>query len=73
MSELLALNDLELFDSRDDPAEMRTLALDVKGNAEAIMATNGKLNALIQDELGADTGSYLPPDVGGWNHQVVVD
>lgn len=59
MEELLAKNDLELFDLQQDPQETRNLAVDIKTNGELIMMLNDKLNRLIQSEVGIDDGSFL--------------
>ena len=64
---LFALNDVELFDTQNDPLERRNLALDVKRNGDLLEAMNGKLNALIEREVGEDVGQMLPGGVdGGW-------
>jgi arylsulfatase A-like enzyme len=60
LDELRARNDLELYDLRNDPDEVRNLAVDVNANRELIMAMNAKLNALIAREIGVDDGSFLP-------------
>ncbi|MGX5089358.1 sulfatase-like hydrolase/transferase [Enterobacter sp. UPMP2052] len=59
-SELLALNDIELYDLQSDPHEMINLAND-KRHLPLIMALNGKLNALYTDEISEkDDGSWIP-------------
>ncbi len=64
---LFALNDVELFDTQNDPHEMNNLALDREKNADLLMAMNAKLNRLIADEVGEDVGQMLPGGVdGGW-------
>lgn len=60
LEELLALNDLELFDLQNDPLETQNLAADRSRNRELIAAMNDKLNALIDREVGVDDGSFLP-------------
>lgn len=57
MEELLASNDLELYDLKNDPNETNNLALDMEANWELILEMNEKLNALIADEIGVDDGS----------------
>ena len=64
MEELLAANDLELFDLKTDPAETNNLAVSVKDHSELILAMNEKLNGLIREEVGEDVGQMLP-DVEG--------
>jgi arylsulfatase A-like enzyme len=58
--ELIAKNDLELFDLQNDPAEMNNLSMNPKQNAELIMAMNKLTNDLIAQEVGVDDGSFLP-------------
>lgn len=60
MEQLVASNDLELFDLENDPLEMNNLAVDQRGNGELIMAMNEKLNVLIAAEVGEDIGQMLP-------------
>ena len=52
MEQLTSRNDLELFDHRDDPNETANLAVDVERSHDLIMAMNGKLNAIIEEEVG---------------------
>jgi arylsulfatase A-like enzyme len=74
LAELLAGNDVELFDLRDDPHEMHNLAADPRRHDDLLMAMNRKLNALIEEEIGSDEGDYLPMSgFGGWNLQVAVE
>jgi arylsulfatase A-like enzyme len=64
--ELIANNDLELFDLQNDPAEINNLAMNPKQNAELIMAMNKLTNELIAQEVGVDDGSFLPIRNGKW-------
>ena len=64
---LLKTNDVELFDLRTDPHELKNLALDPKKNADLLMAMNAKLNKLLDAEVGEDNGQMLPGGVdAGW-------
>ena len=59
METLLAMNDLELYDLRDDPLEARNLAVDVRKHGELLLSLNAQLNRLIEQEIGVDDGSFL--------------
>jgi arylsulfatase A-like enzyme len=63
---LIARNDLELYDLRDDPEEVRNLAADPKASGDLIMAMNAVLNARIAEEVGEDDGRFLPIRNGKW-------
>lgn len=68
MAELLANNDVELFDLAADPDENHNLARDPETHRDIILAMNEKLNQLITDELGEDDGRYIPPlDGARWD------
>lgn len=58
--QLLAMNDLELYDLDSDPQEMNNLARDPEHHRDLIMAMNQKLNARYRQEIGEDDGSFLP-------------
>ena len=60
LEELYASNDVELFDHESDPQEMRNLAADGQRNDDLLVAMNDKLNALVESEVGEDTGQMLP-------------
>ncbi len=64
LDELFKWNDVELYDLQRDPDETNNLANDRPGNAELLMAMNGKLETLIRAEIGKDDGRELP-DVAG--------
>jgi hypothetical protein len=66
MEELVAKNDLEVYDLQSDPEEMNNLALDARKNGELILALNKVLNERIADEVGVDDGSSLPIRDGKW-------
>ena len=58
--EVLANNDLELFDLVADPDEMNNLAAKPQDNKDLIMRMNGLLNRMIAKEVGVNNGSFLP-------------
>lgn len=58
--ELLANNDIELFDTLMDPDETNNLALNVAENQALITQLNDKMNRVIAREIGYDDGSFLP-------------
>ncbi|WP_295140343.1 sulfatase-like hydrolase/transferase [uncultured Reyranella sp.] len=66
LEELLAKNDLEVYDLQADPDEMANLALDPKKNGELILALNQVMNGRIAEEVGVDDGSFLPIRNGKW-------
>lgn len=55
--DLLANNDIELYDLNNDPDEMKNLAADPETNKELIMEMNALLNETIAAEIGVDDGS----------------
>jgi arylsulfatase len=57
---LLARNDLELYDTQQDPDEIVNLAAQPEAHRDRILALNAKINALIDTEVGADDGSIYP-------------
>jgi hypothetical protein len=63
--DLIAHNDLELYDLREDPEEINNLAMDA-ANTDLIKAMNAKLNERIAEEVGDDDGSFLPIRDGKW-------
>jgi len=66
MEDLVANNDLELYDLQEDPDEMNNLAMDLKTNGELVMALSKLTNDLIAAEVGVDDGSFLPIKDGKW-------
>jgi len=60
MEQLFANNDLELFDVSNDSLEMNNLAVNKGQYGEIIEMMNGKLNLLIEQEVGDDVGQMLP-------------
>lgn len=67
MEQLFAMNDIEIYDHRNDPAEMDNLALDPKRNGELIAALNQETNRRIAEEVGIDDGRFLPIRDGKWH------
>ncbi len=63
--DLIAHNDLELYDLQEDPEEINNLAMG-SANADLVMAMNEKLNERIAEEVGDDDGSFLPIRDGKW-------
>ncbi|EPK7361040.1 sulfatase-like hydrolase/transferase [Kluyvera ascorbata] len=58
--QLLALNDLELYDLQTDPGEQLNLAINKQQHKQLIMTMNEKLNALYAAEIGIDDGHFMP-------------
>jgi arylsulfatase A-like enzyme len=67
MESLLANNDLEIYDLKNDPEEINNLALDVKKNGELILALNQMTNERIAQEVGIDNGDFMPIRNGKWH------
>jgi arylsulfatase len=66
LEELFRYNDVELYDLKTDPNEMRNLAIDRRTNGELLLAMNKKLNDIISFEVGSDNGEFLPENKAGW-------
>jgi len=66
LKEILAYNDIELFDLKNDPQEMHNLTSDTKKYAALIVSMNDKLNQIIKEEVGVDDGSSLPLHGKNW-------
>lgn len=64
VQQLLADNDVALYDLQSDPEEMDNLADPAHPRYdEALLSTmNQKLNALIAEEVGDDTAMFTPPE-----------
>jgi arylsulfatase A-like enzyme len=54
---LLAHNDLELYDTGADPDELVNLAARPETQKDLILALNAKVNSLIANEIGVDSGA----------------
>ena len=63
--ELTGLNELELYDLKNDPQEMNNLAMNPDKHKKLIMRMNQKLNKLIAGEVGKDIGPELK-DYNDW-------
>lgn len=63
IGQLLANNDIELFDLHADPDEMNNLGVDTVANKDLIMRMNALLNRMIAREVGVNDGSFLPRDL----------
>jgi arylsulfatase len=67
LEQIYAHNDIELYDREKDPDEMVNLAAKRGTASELVMAMNGKLNRLIDAEVGEDRGQMLPGGIdAGW-------
>jgi arylsulfatase len=62
--QLLADNDVALYDLQSDPEEMDNLAnpSHPKYDEKLLSAMNQKLNALIREEIGQDKAMFTPPE-----------
>jgi arylsulfatase A-like enzyme len=60
LAELFKHNDVELFDLKTDPEEMKNLAVDKAANAELIATMSDKLERMIKVEIGVDDGREMP-------------
>jgi arylsulfatase A-like enzyme len=60
LKELTDNNDLELYDTWQDPDETNTLVADFDAHRELIEQLNQKMNRVIAREIGKDDGSFLP-------------
>ena len=64
VQQLLADNDVALYDLQSDPEEMDNLANPAhpKYDEALLSAMNQKLNALITEEIGEDAAMFTPPE-----------
>src|SRR5262245_4882051 len=63
LEQIFKYNDVQLFDLKDDPDEVRNLALDREKNGETILRLNARLNDLMAKEVGVNDGKFLPEAV----------
>jgi arylsulfatase len=63
LDDLLKHNDVQVFDLKEDPDEMRNLALTPERNKDTILRLNTLLNDLMRREVGENDGSFLPKEV----------
>ena len=60
LEQIFTYNDVQLFDLKEDPDEVRNLALDPEKNRETILRMNELLNDLMAREVGVNDGKFLP-------------
>ncbi len=60
-------NDLELYDTHNDPDEVLNLAIRPDQYRAEIERLNAMVNALIEQEIGVDNGSEFPGEVARYN------
>ncbi len=65
VQQLLADNDVALYDLQSDPEEMDNLANPAhpRYDEALLSAMNQKLNALISEEIGEDKAMFTPPEI----------
>jgi arylsulfatase len=63
LDQLFKHNDVQVFDLKNDPEEVRNLALDRQKHADTILRLNGLLNELMAREVGVNDGRFLPASV----------
>jgi arylsulfatase len=67
LEEIHRWNDVELYDLRNDPSELRNLGAGPGQNDVLVAAMNDKLNAAVEAEIGKDDGREMPAVEGiGW-------
>jgi arylsulfatase A-like enzyme len=60
IKEIFENNDVQLFDLKNDPSEVKNLALNQEENQEILLRMNALLNDLMAKEVGVNDGSFLP-------------
>ncbi|MEM0929279.1 MAG: sulfatase-like hydrolase/transferase [Pseudomonadota bacterium] len=66
LDELQSRNDLELFDLIGDPGETTNIAAADDLDTDTLLRLNGKLNTLIESEVGPDDGRDMPGPAFFW-------
>jgi arylsulfatase len=64
LEEIMASNDVQLFDLQNDPEEMHNLANEPEKNQETILRMNELLNHMIANEVGVNDGQFLVSIIG---------
>ena len=64
--DLVAKNDLEVYDLQEDPQEARNLAQEGRAKADLMLALNETWNWRIDEEVGVDDRRFLPLRHGFW-------
>jgi len=64
LEEILAKNDVQLFDLETDPGETHNLALAPEQNRVTILRMNALLNDLMAKEVGVNDGRFLAGAIG---------
>lgn len=60
LDELLANNEIELFDLESDPDELNNLGADPQAHEDLIMRMNAMLTRMIARKVGVNDGKFLP-------------
>jgi len=63
LDQLFKHNDVQVFDLKSDPEELRNLALDKEKHKDTILRLNSLLNELMAREVGVNDGRFLPESV----------
>src|SRR5262249_38304486 len=63
LDQLFKHNDVQVFDLKNDPNEMKNLAIEAEKHRELIERLNGTLNNMMAREVGANDGNFLPESV----------
>lgn len=66
-ADLVAYNDLELYDTFKDPDEITNLAHEPNQNRKLIERLNAMTNALVKAEIGVDNGAEYPGPTEQYN------